>query len=191
MAMPDMRTASVASANEENLAAAVTIRSMTDELKACSSRPRAVRRGEKVPTAVGTVGDAFDLLDLGSLGSERAGVGFGGTELSAGGTGLLGGELVGLLFEEQLEGSLGQSLGGGGGDLLEGSEVDIESGSVVPEGPLGDDLGPLAGEVVELLEFLGCEAGRRHALSCQVDAAMRGWEFPIPPSIHRKANDKP
>jgi hypothetical protein len=135
MAMPDMRTASVASANEENLAAAVTIRSMTDELKACSSRPRAVRRGEKVPTAVGTVGDAFDLLDLGSLGSERAGVGFGGTELSAGGTGLLGGELVGLLFEEQLEGSLGQSLGGGGGDLLEGSEVDIESGSVVAEGP--------------------------------------------------------
>ena len=72
---------------------------------------------------------------------------------------MLVGEFVGLLFEEELEGSLGQPLGGSGGDLLEGPEVHIEPGSIVAESPLGDDLGPLLCEFVELLEFLGCEAG--------------------------------
>ena len=64
-----------------------------------------------------------------------------------------------MLFEEQLEGSLGQSVCGGGRNLLEGAEVHVESGSVVAEGPLGDDFGPLACEFVELLEFFGCESG--------------------------------
>jgi hypothetical protein len=69
------------------------------------------------------------------------------------------GELTGLLIGEQLEGSLGEPLRGSGGDLLEGPEAHIESGSVVAEGPLRDDLGPLPSEVVELLEFLGRESG--------------------------------
>jgi hypothetical protein len=189
--MPDIRTASVASANEENLAAAVTTRSMTDELKACSSRPNGIRRGEKVPAAVGTVGDAFDLLDRGSLGSEGAGAWLGGASPTAVGTGLLTGELGGLLPEEQFECALGQPVCGGGGDLLEGAEIDIESRSVVAEGPPGDNLGPRSGEVMEFPEFLGCETWRRHALSCLVVASMRGWGFPIPPSIHRKADSKP
>jgi hypothetical protein len=105
------------------------------------------------------VGDPFDLLDLGTLCGERAGVWLRGAGLAALGTGLLIGELVGLLLEEQLEGSLGQSVGSGVGDLLEGAEVHIEAGPVVAEGPPGDDLGPLSGEFVELLEFLGCESG--------------------------------
>jgi hypothetical protein len=105
------------------------------------------------------VGDPLDLLDLGSLSGERSGVGLRGTGFAAPGTGLSIGEFVGLLFEEQLESSFGQPLCGGGGDLLEGPEVHVESGTVVAESPLGDDLGPLAGEFVELLEFLGCESG--------------------------------
>jgi hypothetical protein len=105
------------------------------------------------------VGDPFDLLDRGPLSGERSGMAPGGAELTTLGTGLLIGELAGLLLEEQLESSFGQSLGRSGSDLLEGAEVHIESGSVVAKGPLGDDLGPLAGEFVELLEFLGCESG--------------------------------
>jgi hypothetical protein len=157
--MPDIRTASVASRNEENRAAAVTTRSTTEELKACSSSPRAARRGEKVPATIGAVGDPLDLLHLGSRGGQGAGVGLGGTEPATSGTGLLVGEFVSLLFEEQLEGPLGQSVGRGVCDLLESSEVHVESGPVVPEGPFGDDPGPLPSEFVELLEFLGCEAG--------------------------------
>jgi hypothetical protein len=67
-----MATASAASRNEENRAAAVTTRSTTEELYPCSSSPRAARRGEKVPATVGTVGEAFGLLDLGSLSREGA-----------------------------------------------------------------------------------------------------------------------
>ena len=181
----------MASRNEENRAAAVTMRSTTDELYPCSSRPRAARRGEKVPAAVGTVGDPFDLLDLGSLGGKGARVRLRGAERAAVGTGLVFGEFVSLLFEEQLECSFGQPVCGSGGDLLEGSEVHIEAGSVIAERSSGDDLGPLPGEVVELSEFLGGEAGRRHGSSCLAVASMTGRGFPIPPSKRRQTPDKP
>jgi hypothetical protein len=170
---------------------AVTTRSTTEALYPCSSRPSAVRRGEKVPAAVGTVGDPFDLLNLGSPCGERACVWLGGTEFAAVGTGLSIGEFTGLLFEEELESPLGQSLSGSGGDLLEGAEVHIETGSVVPEGPPGDDLCPPGGEVVEFPEFLGGEAGCRHGSSCLAVASTTGWGFPIPHPKHRKAPDKP
>jgi hypothetical protein len=70
MSIPAIRIASVASRNEEKRAVAVTIRSMTEELKACSSSPSGLRRGEKVPATVGAVGDAFDLMNLDSLCGE-------------------------------------------------------------------------------------------------------------------------
>jgi hypothetical protein len=120
------------------------------------------------------VGDPLGLLDLGSLSREGACVQFRVAGLSAGGTGLLCGKFAGLLFEEQLESPFGQSVSRGGGDLLEGAEVHVESGSVVAEGPLGDDLGPLSGKFVELLEFLGGEAGRRHGSSCLAVTSMTG-----------------
>lgn len=103
---------------------------------------------------------------------------------------MLGWEFVGLLFEEQLESSFGQALSGRSGDLLEGSEVHIESRSVVAEGSLGDDFGPLACEFVELVEFLGCEAGCRHGSSCLTVASRTDWGFPIPTSTHRKTPNK-
>jgi hypothetical protein len=48
---------------------------------------------------------------------------------------LVGRQFGGLLFEEQLEGALGQPVGGGVGDLLERAEVHVEPGAVVAEGP--------------------------------------------------------
>jgi hypothetical protein len=68
------------------------------------------------------------------------------------------GELVGLLLEQELESPFGQPFRGHGGDLFHGSEVDVESGSVVAEGPFGDDFGPAGGKGAEFLEFLGCES---------------------------------
>jgi hypothetical protein len=104
------------------------------------------------------VGDAFGLLDFGPLRRECACVRLGGTESVAVGTGLFGGESLGLLLEEQLECYFGEPLRGGGGDLLEGAEVDIETRSVIAECPLGNDLGPLSRKVVEFLKFLGRES---------------------------------
>jgi hypothetical protein len=172
-----IRTASVASRNEEKRAVAVTIRSRTDELYPCSSSPRAVRRGEKIPSAIGTVSDAFDLLDGGSLSGERSCMGFGGTRFAAVWTGLLVGELTGLLLEEELERSFGEPLCSGGGDLLEGAEVYVEAGSVFTKCPFGNDLCPSGSEVVEFLEFLRREVGRRHGSSCLVVASMTGEDF--------------
>jgi hypothetical protein len=108
------------------------------------------------------VSDAFDLLDGGPLSGKRSCVRLGGTRLAAVWTGLLVGEFVGLLLEEKLESSLVESLCGSGGDLLEGAEVDVEAGSVITECSFGDDLCPSGSEVLEFLEFFGCEAGRRH-----------------------------
>jgi hypothetical protein len=75
-------------------------------------------------------------------------------------------EGLGLLLEEGLQGSLGESGGGGGGDLLHGAEIDVESGALVAEGAAGDDLAPAGGEVVEFLEFVGRESAGSHDASC-------------------------
>jgi hypothetical protein len=94
------------------------------------------------------------LLDLGSTSGERAFVVLGGTERAALGTGLFAGELLGLLLDEELECSFGKPLCRDGGNLLHGPEVDIQTGPVVAEGPLGNDFPPLGREVSELVEFL-------------------------------------
>jgi hypothetical protein len=149
------------------------------------------RWGEKVPAAVGTVGHALDLLDLGPPSHERACVRFRPAELAAVGTGLLGGELVGLLPEEELECSLGQPLGRRGGDLLHGSEVDAQVGSVVAEGASGDDLPSLGGECAELVGFLGGEAGCDHGSIPPELTPMTVGGFPIPHPSTRKAPHEP
>jgi hypothetical protein len=68
---------------------------------------------------------------------------------------LVVGKPLGLLVKEELQGSFGQPLGRRGGDLFHGSEVDVQTGSVVAEGPFGNDFPPLGGEVSELVEFFG------------------------------------
>ena len=104
---------------------------------------------------------------------------------------MLGGELVGLLLEEQLEGSLRQSVCRSRGDLLEGSEVHIESGPIVAEGPLRDDLSPPGGEFVEFPEFLGREAWRRHGSSGLAVASVTDRGFPIRTAKQLQTPDKP
>ena len=170
----------MASANELKRAVALTTRWMTEQLKECSSSPRAVRRGEKVPATDGTVCDAFDLLDSGSLSGQLSGVWLGWTELTTVRTRLFFGELVGLLLEQQLESSFGQSLCGSSGDLLEGSEIDIQARSVVAESPLGDNLCPPRCQIVKFLEFLGCKSWSGHRPVCLEVTPRAILGFPIP-----------
>jgi hypothetical protein len=103
------------------------------------------------------VSHRFDLLDRGSPSRERAFAVLGGTERTALGTGLFGRESLGLLVEEELQGSFGEPVRRHGGNLLHGPEVDVQAGPVVAEGPLGNDFPPLGREGVELVEFLGRE----------------------------------
>jgi hypothetical protein len=124
------------------------------------------RWGEKVPAAVGTVAERLSLPQLCALDLERALLAAEGTRPPAFGTGLVLAQRLGLLFEERLQGALGQAGGGGLGNLLHGREIDVESGSVVPEGASGDDFAPLRGEVAEFLKFLGGEGAACHAASC-------------------------
>ncbi len=120
------------------------------------SRRRGVRRGEKVPTAGGTVADRVVGLDgLAGLDDEGSGVGGPRAEASAGRAGELVGQVVGLAVEEGGEGALGQSVGGGLGDGLQGTEVKRGCGPVVGGDPAGDDFSPLAGQITEFLEVLG------------------------------------
>lgn len=110
--------------------------------------------------------DAFDLLDGGPLCGELACVCLGGAELAARGTGLLRWKFGGLLFEKQPERPFGDPLRRGGGDLLEGSEIDIQAGAIVAERSFGDNLCPAGCEVVKFLEFLGGKSWSGHRPPC-------------------------
>jgi hypothetical protein len=61
---------------------------------------------------------------------------------------------VGLLFQESLQGALGESDGGSTGDLLHGVPIDLEAGAVVAQGAFGDDFTPAGGEVLKFLQVL-------------------------------------
>jgi hypothetical protein len=126
------------------------------------------------------VSHSFDVFDSGALCRECARVWLGGTDLTAVRTGLFAGESLGLLLEEQLERSFGQSLRGSGGDLLEGAEVDIEPRPVVAECSLGNNFGPLSRKVVKFLKLLGRESRGSHASSCPEVTSMATSGLPIP-----------
>jgi hypothetical protein len=124
------------------------------------------RWGEKVPATVGTVADRFALSHLCALNLERAFLTTEGTRSSAVGTGLLLTQGVGLLFEEGLQGALGETGSGGVSNLLHCIEIDVEPRPVVAEGASGDDFAPLGGQVTEFLEFFGGERTASHDASC-------------------------
>jgi hypothetical protein len=75
-------------------------------------------------------------------------------------------EGVGLLFQEGSQGAFGKSGGSRGRDLLEGGEIEVESGSVVPESAPGDNSAPLGGQITEVLEVLRRDMIACHRLSC-------------------------
>jgi hypothetical protein len=97
---------------------------------------------------------------------ERAVFPADGTRSSAVGTGLLLAQGLGLLFQERLQGALGESGGGSEGDLLHGGQIDVEPGPVVAKGASGDDFAPLSSEATEFVDFLGSEVAVCHVASC-------------------------
>ncbi len=105
-------------------------------------------------------------MQLCALHLERAFLTAQGTRSSAVGTGLLLAQGISLLFEEGLQGALGESRGGDAGDMLHGIEIDVESRAVVAEGASGDDFAPLGGEAAKFVEFLGGEGAACHDASC-------------------------
>src|SRR5437773_1600408 len=109
------------------------------------------RWGEKVPATVGTVADRFALLQGRALHLEGTFLATQQTKASAVGAGPLLAQRLGLLLQEGLQGSFGEPGGGRISDLLHGTEIDVESGSVVAEGVSGDNLAPLGGELAEFL----------------------------------------
>lgn len=114
-----------------------------------------VRRGEKVPAAVGTVGNRLvGLNGLTGLDDQRTGVGDAWAKPAAGRTGELVGQIPALLAKEGVEGALGQPVGGGLGDGLQSGEVEDRDGRVVGGYASGDNLAPLAGQITEFLEVL-------------------------------------
>jgi hypothetical protein len=70
------------------------------------------------------------------------------------------------LFQEGGEGAFGEPGGGRGRDLLQGGEIEVEARPVVAEGPSGDNLAPLGGQITDVLEVLGGEWSACHRRSC-------------------------
>jgi hypothetical protein len=103
-----------------------------------------------------------------------------GTGGAALGAGQLEAEGLGLLFQECGQGSFGQSVGGGLGDLFHGVEIGVESGSVVAEGSSGDDFTPGLCEVTDFLEEFGGEFAACHGEYHPVLAAKGKKQFLSP-----------
>jgi hypothetical protein len=99
------------------------------------------------------VADRFALLEFGPLRSQRPLPAAGRTGPTAVGTGLFLGQGGTLAFQEGRQDAFGQPRGGGLSDRLHRIEVDIESGSVVAEGPTGDDFPRLGRELAKVVEF--------------------------------------
>jgi hypothetical protein len=126
------------------------------------------------------VANRLALLELAALDLEGAAPAAEGTGSPALGTGLLPTQGVGLLFEEGLQGALGESGGRGAGDLLHGSEIDVGPGAVVAAGAAGDDFAPLGGEVTKVLQFLGGKGAACHDASCvEVRSGKRDGAVPV------------
>jgi hypothetical protein len=89
-----------------------------------------------------------------------------GAESAAVGAGLLLAEGLGLLLQSGGESAFGQSGGGSGGELLQGGEIEVESGAGLAEGPSGDSFAPLGSESTDILEFLRGEGIACHRPSC-------------------------
>jgi hypothetical protein len=77
-----------------------------------------------------------------------------GAASAAVGARLLGFQRLGLLFQEGVEGPLGQADCGGRGDLLHRLEVELGVRARRLDRATGDDFSPLSRQVMNLLQFL-------------------------------------
>jgi len=73
-----------------------------------------------------------------------------------------GRQLLGLLFEEVLDGAFGQPLRGGTGHVLHGRQINIQPGAVGTEGVPGNDFAPLFGDRANGVEVNCTQASRTH-----------------------------
>ncbi len=89
-----------------------------------------------------------------------------GTEGAAVRTGRLFAEGLGLLFQQEGEGALGEAGRGGTGQLLQGLEVGVQAGATIAEGAAGDDFAPASGEVADFLEEFWGKLTTRHDRYC-------------------------
>jgi hypothetical protein len=78
------------------------------------------------------------------------------------------------LLQQCREGPLRQATGRRVGDLLQGKQINVESRSGIAERAAGDNFPPLGRQITYILEFLGCELGSGHRLSCLVLAFRNG-----------------
>jgi hypothetical protein len=96
------------------------------------------------------VADRFVVEELATFDKNGPGLTLGGAESSAGGTGLLGGQVQGLLVGGLFEGSSGKSGGRGSGDLFHGVQIDVETRPLVAESASDNNFSPLFGQGVNL-----------------------------------------
>ena len=135
------------------------------------------------------MGDWFVLLDLTLLGGQCPSVGPGRTHDAATRTGLLVGDFVGLLLQEQFERPFGQTLSSHSGDLLKRAEVHIEPRPGIPERSLGDDFGP---PTSEWSSWSSLSLKRGVVMAVLPWSYGEGWwGFPTPNPPGRQGPNKP
>jgi hypothetical protein len=93
---------------------------------------------------------------------DEAVLGGDGTRPAAVGTGLVVARELGLSRRGLLQGAGRQSAGRGLSDLLHLGQIDLEAGSLVPEGAADDDFAPLLGDDGDTIQILGSQLPRTH-----------------------------
>lgn len=101
------------------------------------------------------MGDGFAVTHIAAVSGEGARLVVNGTRPRAIGARGLGGERLGLLFQEGRESAFGQPARGGDGDLFHGGQVGVETGSGVAEGATAGNFAPTGGEITDILELFG------------------------------------
>ena len=109
----------------------------------------------------GATGD----VDGAVLGGDR-------TRPDAAGTGLVVAQELGLLGRGLLQGAGRQAAGRGLSDLLHLGQIDLEAGSLVPEGAADDDFAPVLGDGGDTVQILGGQLPRTHD---EIILDVRAW----------------
>jgi hypothetical protein len=93
-----------------------------------------------------------------------------------------------LLRRGLFEGAGRQAAGGGLSDLLHLGQINIEPGSLVPEGAADDDFSPVLGDFGDAGEILGSQLPRTHD---EVILEVRAWRRDGLPHGHPTAGPLP